>query len=134
MSHVTIRPLFPSLPDRLGDNLQWSACVQRAHELLKSTYDHAVHVLLADSANPTQIAFHIDQIKAEAIPLLMDLTPPAANHGEDLNLDDSSDCIQEDELPAAAWLENVTKLLGDTVCMLKSLAKNLDNQYVNLAS
>ena len=88
--------------------------------MLKSTYDHAVHVLVADSTDPTRIAFHVDRIKAGAIPLLMDLTPPAANHGEDL--------------PAVAWLEDVAKLLGDTVCVLESLARNLNNQYVNLAS
>ncbi|KIK75799.1 hypothetical protein PAXRUDRAFT_171693 [Paxillus rubicundulus Ve08.2h10] len=122
MDHAALiqPPLFPLLPDR--NEAPWLASVQRAHEMLKNTYNHAVYVLLTDGAEPTRIAFHIYQIKSGALPLLMDLAPVA----EGLVSGD----VACDEL-LVEWLEDAAKLLGSAVSVLESVATNLNNWCVD---
>jgi len=102
---------FPQLPPHEGT---WSASIRTAHAHLENTYNHAIHVLLADGADPTRIAFHIDRITSEALPIVLELASES-QHAEGIGL-------------PGEWLENIAELLGNAVSDLQQLCNTLNRR------
>ena len=65
---ISLPTSFPCLPPHDPDQ-PWSTNIQSAHEVLTDIYQHAFAVLGEDS-DPLRVAFHVDMITADAIPVL----------------------------------------------------------------
>ena len=103
----TIQSLFPPLPQHnLGG---WPADIHAAHEVIRKAYDHATCVLQSDGfPDPTQVAFHINALSSNALPILEALIPSSAS--------------DEDEHLPLEWIVGVAELLGQAVQDLQAMA------------
>lgn len=101
---------FPLLP--LQEE-PWSASILAAHEYIRNVYDHAANVLRSDGADPTHIAFHMDRISSDALPVLLELTSESERQGNVLPID---------------WLEGISTLLAEVVASLQFLGTSLKKQ------
>lgn len=111
----------PSLPlslPLLPETKNWSTEIRAAYENVQCTYDHAIRVLQADRADPTRIAFHMDAILSNALPILKALIPD----NDIANLDDNSESLP------VKWLADVAAILGCTVSNLEQLGTTVNEQ------
>ncbi|KAG1886264.1 hypothetical protein F4604DRAFT_1917997 [Suillus subluteus] len=99
--------LLLSLP-LLPETKNWSAEIQIAYENVQHMYNHAIQVLQADEADPTHIAFHVDAISSNALPILEALVPDS-----DINSDDMLESLP------VKWLADVATILGCVVSRLE---------------
>ncbi|KAG1848048.1 hypothetical protein DFJ58DRAFT_796677, partial [Suillus subalutaceus] len=106
-----------SLP-LLPETKNWSAEIQAAYENIQHTYDHAIRVLRADGAEPTRIAFHVDAISSNALPILEALTPDA----------DNTDSDEMSESLPVKWLADVAMVLGCVVSGLEHLGTTANEE------
>jgi len=74
--------------------------VLAAHKYLRNVYDHATRVLHSDGADPTRIAFHVDRISSDALPVLLELASESECQGNVLPID---------------WLEGISTLFAEVV-------------------
>ena len=69
MPPSTLPPTLPGLP--YTSHHTWSANIQTAHQVLANIYHQAFTVTQqGDAADPLRLAFHIDTITSDAIPIL----------------------------------------------------------------
>lgn len=108
-------PLVPLSLPLLPETKNWSAEIQAAYESVRRTYNHAIRVLRADGADPTRIAFHVDAILSNAIPILQALVP-------DIDSDDNLESLPVE------WLANVATQLGRAVTNLEHLGTTVNEQ------
>lgn len=110
-----------SLP-LLPETKNWSAEIQAAYENIQHTYDHAIRVLRAEGADPTRIAFHVDAISSNALPILEALTPNASNTDSDSESDEMSESLP------VKWLADVAMVLGCVVSGLEHLGTTANEE------
>jgi hypothetical protein len=96
--------LFPLLPQLPEGHERWSPNVLESHRTLSELYRHAKNVASQEDLDPLQVAFHVDSLTSDAIPILVALG--------------SSDVLVETPLPEM-WIISAAELLGDTVAELR---------------
>jgi len=106
---------FPPLPALPAGHLRWSANILEAHCTLQDTYKHAIQLARQEDLDPLRVAFHIDAITSDSVPILVALE----------NLQDS------DETPLAEeWIHAAAELLGDLVVVLRHVGELAKGKYV----
>ncbi|KAG2351552.1 hypothetical protein BDR07DRAFT_1501032 [Suillus spraguei] len=122
-STQTIDASSPSLPSSLlllPETRNWLAEIQAAYENIQHTYNNAIQVLRADSADPIHIAFHVDAISSNALPILEVLIP-------DNGIDSDLDTLES--LPVK-WLAEVATILGCVVSCLEHLVATVNENIL----
>lgn len=103
--------LFPPLPEAERD-LSWPANTISAHAIVSQSYNHSIHLLRLDNADPVQLRQHASILINDAIPLLQALA-------------------NDDQNPLPIdWLKKCAKELGKIVSELLVAAQRSLVQYV----
>ncbi|KAF5339702.1 hypothetical protein D9758_014882 [Tetrapyrgos nigripes] len=89
---------LPSLPVL---DIPWSSAVYSANEILRESYRTASNLLSLSSPDPQRLAYHLQNIAREVVPLLSDL----------------ADCAEEEGLPLA-WLNQCADRFGTLLVQL----------------
>jgi|ERR1700722_3567210 len=108
---------FPPLPH----SRSWPANIQAAHQVLTDLYRNASAVLQLEDVDPLQIAFHLDSITSDAVPVLCAME----REGE------SEQHVGDPQLPEE-WLHAGAQVLGELVNSLQHLRESARGRYVNL--
>jgi hypothetical protein len=96
------RPVqFPVLPPCYGPSGHWPHNVQKAHELLCTTYDHASRSFRQEDQDPLRLHTLIEKIFSDSIPLLEAL---------------------DAELLHPEWTDECARALAVTVVKLRQVA------------
>ena|ERR1700722_9248836 len=88
----------------------WSPNIQAAHQTLTDLYQNAFTILHLEDVEPLRIAFHIDSITADAIPILCAM-----------ETDGESEHSPPDSRLPEEWLQGGAQVLGELVVALRRM-------------
>jgi hypothetical protein len=94
--------MFPPLPP----SLEPSANIEAAHRVLTDIYRHASVLLQQEDADPLRIAFHVDSITSDAIPVLCAMEREGGSEHSPTRLPEE-------------WLQAGAQVLGELVVALQ---------------
>jgi hypothetical protein len=112
---MTLPEELPQLPHSL---LPWSANILSAYQLLSNIYRNARSILRHDAADPLRVAFHIDAITSDAIPVLS-----AMEVEDNWDLDNGPKLSEE-------WLVACAEIFGHLVVILRRIAEQIRGWFV----
>jgi len=100
---VHLPTAFPPLPPS-PTGQGWPSKYIEAHKIVSNIFDHAIQVLNQDKSDTSCIAFHMNAITSDALPLVEAFETEGAS---------MSDCLPVE------WIHTCARILGWTVLALQ---------------